>query len=231
MANTAFVESGDQWKRRLIIPFYKVSEAARYARSNSATVARWHRLGVMPGKEPRAELSYLQLIELAVAAAMRRVNIPLAEIRDARDYFARVLETEFPFASYRFKADGKRIVLEYREIEPATGLGKLIYSDGQLGWKEVVEPLLKEFEYEDEGLAVRWHVAGLNSHVLIDPQIAFGAPHVRGAATWILRDRYNGGESVPDLAEDFDLDKNIVLDALRFEGIEPDLGRPSLWVN
>lgn len=231
MARAAVIESGDHWKRRLVIPLYKVSEAARYTRSNSATVARWHRLGVVPGKEPRAELSYLQLIELAVAAAMRRANIPLAEIKDARDYFARVLETEFPFASYRFKADGKRIVLEYREVEPETGLGKLIYSDGQLGWKEVVEPLLREFEYEDEGLAIRWHVAGPGSEVLIDPQIAFGAPHVKGAATWILRDRYNGGESVSDLAEDFDLDQVLVLDALKFEGIEPDLGRPSLWVN
>jgi uncharacterized protein (DUF433 family) len=142
-----------------------------------------------------------------------------------------VLETEFPFATYRFKADGRRIVLEYKEVEPNTGLDKLIYSDGQLGWKEVVEPLLREFEYEDEGLAVRWHVGGLSSKVILDPQIAFGAPHVKGTATWVLRDRYYSGESVPDLADDFDIQQELVLDALKFEGIEPDLGRPSLWVN
>jgi uncharacterized protein (DUF433 family) len=173
----------------------------------------------------------MQLIEVAVVAAMRKEGIPLAEIKNARDYFARALETEFPFASQRFKADGKRIVLDYQKIEPDTGVGKLIYSDGQLGWKEVVERLLREFEYDSDGLAVRWNVAGSDSKVVIDPRVAFGAPQVDGAATWILRDRYLAGESVPDLSEDFDLPEKEVIDALRFEGVEVDLGRPSLWVN
>ena len=231
MSTAAQAGSSEHWKRRLTIPFYKVSEAARYARSNSATVARWHRLGVMPGKEARAELSYMQLIELAVASAMRRADISLAEIKAGRDYFAKALETEFPFASHRFKADGKRIVLEFKEIEPESGLAKLVYSDGQLGWKDLVEPLLREFEYEKDGLAVRWHVGGLDSKVVIDPQVAFGAPQVKGAATWVLRDRYLSGESVADIAEDFAIRSELVLDALKFENIEPDLGRPRLWVN
>lgn len=231
MSNPASAASQDHWKRRLLIPFYKVSEAARYARSNKDTVARWNRLGVLPGKEPRAELSYMQLIETAVVAAMRRADIPLAEIKSGHDYFARVLEVEFPFASHRFKADGRRIVLDYKELEPETQLDKLLYSDGQLGWKDVVEPLLKEFEYQDDGLAVRWRVAGLKSKVIIDPQVSFGAPSVSGAATWVLRDRYLGGESVSDIADDFDLKEKEVLDALLFEGIEPDMERTSFWVN
>jgi len=223
--------TSDHWKRRLTIPFYKTSEAARYARSNRATVSRWHRLGVMPGKEPRAEMSYLQLIEFAVAAAMRRASIPLREIKEAHDYFARVFSTEFPFATHRFKADGKRVVLDYKEVEPASELDRLVYSDGQLGWKELVDPLLREFDYHDEGLAIRWHVAGLSSKVVIDPQVSFGAPNVGGAATWVLRDRYHAGESVDDIADDFDLSKDSVLDALRFESVEPDLERRSLWLN
>ncbi len=121
--------------------------------------------------------------------------------------------------------------MDYQEIEPKTGLGKLIYSDGQLGWKEVVELLLQEFDYEEDGLAVRWHVGGIKSRVLIDPQLAFGSPNVSGVATWALKERYNGGESVSDLANDFDLEEQSVIDALNFEGIEPDFDRVSLWVN
>jgi uncharacterized protein (DUF433 family) len=91
---------------------------------------------------------------------------------------------------------------------------------------------LREFEYDPTGLAVRWHVGGPKSQVTIDPQVSFGAPQVNGAATWILRDRYLSGESVPDLADDFELDQELVLDALKFENIpEVDLGRPKLWVN
>ncbi|WP_346900638.1 hypothetical protein [uncultured Roseibium sp.] len=230
MASTAIKEP-ELWRRRLYVPFYKVSEAARYTHSSSNTVARWHRLSVLPTRQVRDDLSYMQLIELAVVAAMRRAKIPLAEIKAGRDYFARALGTEYPFATYSFKADGKRIVMDYQEIEPKTGLGKLIYSDGQLGWKEVVELLLQEFDYEEDGLAVRWHVGGIKSRVLIDPQLAFGSPNVSGVATWALKERYNGGESVSDLANDFDLEEQSVIDALNFEGIEPDFDRVSLWVN
>jgi uncharacterized protein (DUF433 family) len=227
------VEAGDAfWKRRLTIPFYKVSEAARYARSNAQTVARWHQLQVVPGKQPREELSYLQLVELAVASAIRKAQIPLKEIKQARDFFGRKLETEFPFATHKFKADGRKIVLEYHEIEPKSGFDKLYYSDGQLGWKDVVDRLLREFEYDASGLAVRWRVGGIKSQVLIDPQLAFGAPQVEGAATWILKDRYLSGESVQDIASDFDLETDLVVDALTFENIpEVDMGRPRLWVN
>lgn len=231
MSNSAIAVSQEHWRRRLFIPFYRVSEAAKYAKSNKHTVSRWNRLGVLPGREPRAELSYLQLIETAVVSAMRRADIPLSEIKSGHDYFARTLEVEYPFASHSFKADGKRIVLDYKEIEPDTKLGRLLYSDGQLGWKDLVEPLLKEFEYQDDGLAVRWHVAGLKSKVIIDPQISFGAPNVSGAATWVLRDRYVSGESVLDIADDFDLPQSEVLDALIFEGVEPDLTRARIWAN
>ena len=231
MDSIAAAPPQDHWRRRLLIPFYKVSEAAKYAKSNKDTVARWNRLGVLAGRKPRAELSYMQLIETAVVAAMRRADIPLSEIKAGHDYFARMLEVEFPFASYSFKADAKRIVLDYKEIEPDTKLGKLLYSDGQLGWKDLVEPLLKEFEYHEDGLAIKWHVAGLKSKVIIDPQVSFGAPNVSGAATWILRDRYVGGESVVDIADDFDLSESEVLDALYFEGLEPDMERTSIWTN
>lgn len=162
---------------------------------------------------------------------MRKGGIPLAEIKSARDYFAQALTTEYPFASQRFKADGKRIVLDYQQIEPKSGVGKLIYSDGQLGWKTLVDPLLKEFEYGDDGIALRWKVGGLKSKVLIDPRVSFGAPQVAGTATWVLRDRYLNGESVPDLADDFGIAQTLIVDALTFENVEVDLGRPKLWLN
>jgi hypothetical protein len=59
------------WKRRLFIPNYQVGEAARYAGIDPQTVAAWHKR-MLSKREKRAELSYLQLIELAVVAAARK---------------------------------------------------------------------------------------------------------------------------------------------------------------
>lgn len=221
----------EHWRRRLYVPFYKVSEAARYADSTVQTVGRWSKLNVISQRESRAELTYLQLIEVAVVAAMRKANIKLHKIKAAHDYFGKVLQSEYPFAEYRFKAVGGEIGMDFQQIDPASGINKIIKSGGQLGWSDILKPLLREFVYEDEGIAVRWHVAGLDSPILIDPQIAFGAPQVKGIATWSLRGRYDAGESVEDIGEDFGLDPNDVVSALTFEGLKPDMGRPSYWVN
>ena len=224
-------KDGELWRRRLYVPFYKVSEAARYADSTTQTVGRWSKLNATSKRESRAELTYLQLIEVAVVAAMRRAGIKLDKIRDAHSYFGKVLESEFPFAEHRFMAVGGDIAMDYAKIDPDAEFESLIKSGGQLGWSELLKPLLKEFDYEDEGLATRWRVAGLDSEIAIDPRISFGAPQINGVATWSVRGRYDAGESVDDISDDLGLDSKQVIEALKFEGLKADLGRQSYWVN
>ena len=74
------------------------------------------------------------------------------------------------------------------------------------------------FDYEYE-LAIRWHLAGRESPVVIDPRIAFGAPAIRGIPTWILRGRWVAGESLEDIQEDFGLTQDEIVGGLGFEGI------------
>ena len=83
-------------------------------------------------------------------------------------------------------------------------------------------PVLEEFEYEHQGVAVRWHLAGHRSPIIIDPRISFGSPCVRGTPTWIIKGRFDAGESDSDIAEDFDLDVSAVREALKFEGVLPE---------
>ena len=53
--------------------------------------------------------------------------------------------------------------------------------------------------------------------VVIDPRISFGAPAVKGIATWALSGREKAGESIADIAEDFGLTLEDVKAALTFE--------------
>jgi uncharacterized protein (DUF433 family) len=231
MASAAAAKDPELWRRRLYVPFYKVSEAARYARTSTSTVGRWNRLNVISPRESRAELTYLQLIEVAVAAAMRKGGMSLKKVKAAHDYFAKILESEFPFAEYRFKAVGSEIGMDYEQVDPESGIGKIIETGGQLGWSDILKPLLREFVYEEDGIAIKWHVAGLGSKILIDPQVAFGAPQIRGVGTWAIRGRYDAGESVEDIGDDLGLERADVIEALNFEGLKPNLGRQSYWVN
>ncbi|MDH2353492.1 DUF433 domain-containing protein [Bradyrhizobium sp. SSUT112] len=212
----------EAWRKRLRIPAYPVGEAARYARISSQTVLAWHKIEqrVLSEKQQRERLSYLQLIELAVVAAFRKAKFSLPEIRAARDYVKKNLRSDYPFAEYEFKRYGKSLFTEYDDA----GARRLLKANqaGQLAWKEIVGPVLEDFEYEHQGVAVRWHLAGHESPIIIDPRISFGSPCVKGTPTWIIKGRFDAGESDSDIAEDFDLDVSAVREALKFEGVLPE---------
>jgi uncharacterized protein (DUF433 family) len=221
----------EPWRKRLHLPAYQVGEAARYAQISTQTVVAWHKADqrrVLSEKRHGERLSYLQLIELAVVAAFRKAKIPLPEIRAAREYVKRNLRSEHPFAEYQFKRFGKSL---FTEFEEDTGRRKLLKANqaGQLVWKEIVGPLLKEFEYEHEGVAIRWHVAGPSSPIIIDPRLSFGTPTVKGVPTWIVKGRFDAGESDSMIAEDFGIDVPSVREALKFEGVLP--GQQQKWIH
>ena len=90
---------------------------------------------------------------------------------------------------------------------------------GQLAWESVIGRL-REFEYEKDGIVLRWHVAGTSKPIIIDPRISFGAPTVL-TPTWVIRGRWDAGESDSDIADDFGLKKEEVREALKFEGVVP----------
>lgn len=238
MSSLISERTSEPWRRRLYVASYQLSEAAKYAQVSAKTVADWHRVGgrkdmTLSVRTKGEALSYLQLIEVAVVAAFRKMNVSLKRIRDARDYCAKVLEVEYPFAQYKFKTDGKGLLMDYEQVVGAKGKGTLLRPDqgGQLAWDAVIGRRLKEFEYVDGGVAIRWHLAGPKSPVVIDPRISFGAPTVSGTPTWIVRGRWEAGETIDDIAKDFDLNRTQVKKALAFEGVDPKQKRQQSWVN
>lgn len=214
------------WRQRLFVPNYRIGEAARYADISAQTVNRWHqarssnRRGTLSSKDKRRALSYLQLVEVAVVAEFRRAKVSLGKIRSAREYVSKQLKSEFPFAEYRFKTDGKDLWMDYAEIEAKMGDNKLLKASaqGQLAWTDIIGRL-QEFEYEKDGLAVRWYVAGRDRPIIIDPRLQFGAPSIEGVATWAFKGRWEAGEPIDDIADDFGVSNSDVIAALDFEGV------------
>lgn len=214
------------WQRRLYLPAYTVGDAARYAKTSPQTVAYWHygdkaHPPILPGRARGTSLSYLELVEVAFVATFRRLGVSLVRIRKARDYLAQNFHAEYPLATRRFKTEGTHILMEVREDEGMSGIDQLVVADqsGQLAWQDLIGERFLEFEYE-EGLAIRWHVAGQSAPVIIDPRIAFGAPTIAGIATWAIKGRWQAQESLSEIANDFCLTEESVRQALTFEGVE-----------
>jgi uncharacterized protein (DUF433 family) len=234
------VEPSQFWKSRLTTPAYRVGEAAAYAHLSPQTVAAWHRArsegrkAMLKEKDQRVGLSFLQLIELAVVAEMRRAGLKVSEIARARDWFTRSTGLQYPFAQLRFKTDGAEILQDVDAPLRDDDVEKLISANhgGQYVWRDLLSKRLKEFNYDEEtGAVTVWKVAGADKPILIDPKVAFGAPHVRGVKTGILKAHWLSGEDVSDLVEDFDLSAEEVIEALKFEGVQGENPRLSKWIN
>ena len=228
--------SREPWRKRLYLPSYHVQEAARYARTTPKTIRNWQGEGdlverAIAARELRLSLSYMQLIEVAVVAAFRRAGIKLRDIKAARDWLATTFKSEFPFAQFDFKRRGQELLVDYAKTARKKGKSQLISPSkgGQFVWEPMVSDLLKDFEY-DKNIALKWHVIGRNEPIIIDPRVSFGAPNIRGVPTWVLKGRWEAGESVSEIADDFDLKPALVADALKFEGVD-EAGQKRGWVN
>ena len=165
---------------------------------------------------------------------MRASGVRLATIRDARNYLSEKLAVDYPFARYRFKTDGKKILMAMDQLEGARGADKLLDpgEGGQLAWNPILSRLLREFDYaESDGIVRVWKVAGEDKPIRIEPAVAFGAPHINGVATWAMKNRWEGGESLCEIAEDYCLEACQVATALQFEGVAVDYGRQPQWLN
>jgi uncharacterized protein (DUF433 family) len=224
----------DRWVRRLYLPAYGVGEAAMLAQTHPRTVSRWfygYRTPsgaradrVLGDRERRVALSYLQLVEVAFVATLRRIGVTLQRLRIAHEYLAhRFGAAEYPFAQLKLKTDGAH-VLKDLETESSWVNSLLVASaHGQIVWADPIEERIRQFDYDlEHGLAIRWYPRGPDAPVVVDPQIAFGAPILRddGIPTGVIRGRYQAGEDPGEIGEDFGIRPEAVRYALEFEGVQ-----------
>ncbi len=223
---TGSIEGSDLWRKRLTLPMYTAAETARYTHAKPQTIGYWFRGGetrgpALPGRKPGERLNYLQAVEAAFVAAFRGFGVGLRNLRDAHAYFQALLKTEYPFATQRFFTEGAHVLKEWGVRQAQAEFTEVVVGDehGQLAWTELLGERFHTFDYEHD-LALRWHVAGRNSPVQIDPRVSFGSPCVRGIPTWALRGRYEAGASVEEISADFGLEGVEVVAGLTFEGME-----------
>ena len=213
------------WQRnRLSLPAYTYVDAARYACIPTQTVRNWfrgvysagHTMHPVFGEVPHDGLSYLQLVEVAFVAQMRRVQrLKLSALRVAYDHVRTVLGVDYPFAREHFLTDGTDLFIAVLD-DPQQVVSAS--RPGQHAWREAIEACARSFDYVND-LALRWHPMGRDFRIVIDPRVSFGRPTVEdtGIPTEAIADRWTAGEDVESLVDDFRLSREQVKDALWFE--------------
>jgi len=216
------------------VPAYTLAEAARYVRLPVATLRSW----VLGRQYPTAQgsanfpallrpasrkpplLSFSNLIEAHVLRSLRTEHgVPVKELRRALSYAERSLGIDRLLLRPELRANAGGVFLDrYGELIELT-------ASGQLAMRRLFDEHLKRIEWDSSRFPVRLYpflsyaAPGAERPIVIDPRIAFGRPVVasRGISTSTIAERIDAGESVKDIAADYDLAQSEIEQAAVYE--------------
>lgn len=212
-------------------PAYAIGEAAHYLNLPPATI-RWWAVGrgeyppviTVPQQDPIVLLSFLNLTELHVLATIRRRHdVSMPKVRRAVEYLKQhtkhVSGRRYPLISADLETDGLDLFLDH--------YGQLvnISREGQMAMRDLMKAALHRIHRDRDGVPIKLYpftrssIADAPSLVVIDPRISAGRPVIvgTGLATNVLAERYKAGESVRELARDYEREEGEIEEAIRCE--------------
>ncbi len=215
-------------------PAYTLAEAARYLRLAPGTLRSWvvgrpYPAGggtrtftplIRPAQKHPLVLSFWDLVEAHVLHALRTEHgVPVDQLRRALKY----AETELDIERLLLRQD----LLTHAGSVLIERYGKLIdlSASGQLAMRKMLERQLRRVEWDADRMPLRLFpfVASLDGTderpIAIDPHVAFGRPVLQpsGVSTQTIASRLDAGESVADLAADYDLTTTDIEQAAVYE--------------
>jgi uncharacterized protein (DUF433 family) len=212
---------------------YGSAEAARYLRLPAATLRTWlvgrdypkgdaqatfHPL-IKPANAQPLQLSFYNLIEAHVLRALRTEHgVALAELRKAIAYAEKKLQLHRLLLSQELRTHAGQVFLD-RYVELIN-----LSASGQLAMRKMFENHLQRVEWDEWQFPVRLYPytdsmqRGSERPIAIDPLVAFGRPIVQraGISTAAIADRIDAGETVDALAEDYDLTRDEIEQAVLY---------------
>lgn len=216
------------------IPAYPLSEVAKYLGLPNSTLRSWcigQPYRTKTGKErffapllrladSTGMLSYSNFVEAHVLRALRR-QISLPKIREA---LIRILADDpkraHPLAEYQFATVGVDLFIEHAS--------KLINVTraGQLGLRECLEGYLRRIKRDPAGNVTTLYplpggkpLLDWPETVSMNPRVAFGRPVIASTSipTSTIAKRITAGETIPQLAEDYERSTDEIFEAVRWE--------------
>jgi uncharacterized protein (DUF433 family) len=210
---------------------YTVGEAARLLRLPRNKLRRWLEGFTAAGRsyppvirpEPTGSdvVTWAEFVEAGFLREYRAKNVSLQHLRPVIDQMRQEFKIPYPLAHIKPLVDksSKQLVLGMQEavgLEDELVLLRRLPS-GQLQWAAAVRAFIDKVEYDTEGIVERMRPLGKASPVVIDPEVTFGIPQVKGIRTEVIAESYAEDGSWDRIARDWGLSVQDVQAALQWE--------------
>ncbi len=209
---------------------YTEAEAARLLRVPQNTLNYWLEGGEQRGRQykpgirvqprgSRASVTWAEFVEAGLLREYRRTHgVPMAELRAFIDRIRQEFGVPYPLADRRPYVSGKELL---SEAQDAAGLSAdfclVAVVRGQYVLTPPADSFYKRVTWEGDTAAAWRPHDDPHSPVLMRPDSRFGRPSVKGISTEAIWEHSEAGETVDDIASEFDLADDDVRWALAYE--------------
>jgi uncharacterized protein (DUF433 family) len=175
---------------------------------------------IEPAAKSPAVLSFINLIEAHVLAAIRRKHhVDIPEVRRAITALKREFRSPHPLAHHKFETNGVDLFVE--RCRPLVSVS----ADAQPAVRHLLKVHLRRIERDERGLPVRLYPFTRANRteqpkdIVIDPFISFGKALIAGTgvSTDVVAERFKAGESADKLADDYGCNREKIEEAIRCE--------------
>lgn len=166
-----------------------------------------------------------EFVETRLLAQYRDAGVPMIRMRPAIDALRQQMQTRYPLASARtwLDVDGRELVWKVQDqVGLERPLALVVVRTGQtiLDWSPAADAFRRSIEWtgDENGRQPRLVHPDVDlDQVEIDPLRGFGEPVVRNVRTEIIVELFRAGESPEGISEMYELEREAVLQALRYE--------------
>lgn len=163
-------------------------------------------------------LTFLDLMEVRFVKAFRDAGVSWKVIRTASERAQKYFSQSHPFATQRFRTDGRGIFAEILDESGEKTLLDLFRS--QFAFHRVVSPsLYAGLEFTANDQVARWFPLPRSKQIVIDPLRAFGQPIINatGVPTAVLAHAAKAEGSRHNVAKWYDVPLSAVNAAVRYQ--------------
>jgi uncharacterized protein (DUF433 family) len=207
-------------------PMYGTSEAAHYLRVPYQTIRYWTKGNrdnepiVQSALSNPPRLSFMNLLECHMLSALRSsYSIRLPKVRTALKTLSHLFPSAHPLIDSNLETDSVDVFLRQFGGELVN-----LSRGGQLGMQEILNIHLRRIEISHDGILrffpfVEQRTESEPKVIVMTPTVAFGRPVISGTAitTALVASRFHARESVPDLAEEYQVTIREIEEAIRLE--------------
>lgn len=213
-------------------PRYSAKEAGRFLGMPAATLRRWFCEGGAGGplfpdraRAPGEELalSFMELVEAHIARRYRELGVSAARLREVRPFLQEQIDSEYPLAARNFQFSGAYRLHDLSLAQPEACKADAMtvfeqHENSKSGsWRHLpgIIDAFYQLNYDPvapRSLAYQFYPFGRDVPIVIFPPCGSGRLTVEGhnLLAEILAGQYRGGESIDDLADDYQLSEDTV---------------------